>query len=252
MLPEAWNLTGRVALLAGNGRRGNPVLAAGLAEAGADVAVAGAPQEELAEAEQRVHAAGRRSLALPTDVTREEEVAAAVARVVGQWGRLDILVTNIQVEWGRPFVETTAAEWDALMQRNVRSLFLLCREAGQQMLRQGGGRIVNILSGLAERGLWNATAYCASQGAVLQLTRALALEWSRSNIRVNALGTGWLSVEEPSPEEQQQDRLTQYIPLRRKGRPEDLVAALVYLASDACDYTVGSTIYIDGGLMAHA
>jgi NAD(P)-dependent dehydrogenase (short-subunit alcohol dehydrogenase family) len=161
-------------------------------------------------------------------------------------------VNNAQVEFGKPFTEVTLEEWEAVMATNVRSVFLFCREAGRQMLRQGKGRIVNIISGLAERGLWNSAAYCASQGAVLQLTRSLALEWAREGIRVNAIGTGWYSLEEPSPEEAQKERLVRFIPLRRKGHPRDIAALLVYLASDSCDYTTGQPIYVDGGLMSHA
>ena len=119
------------------------------------------------------------------------------------------------------------------------------------MLGQGGGRIVNIGSGLAERGLWNSVAACASQGAIHQLTSALALEWARSNIRVNAIGAGWLTTEALT-EESQRDRLVRYLPSRRKGHPSELGGLLVYLASDACDFVTGQTVFIDGGALAHA
>ena len=116
---------------------------------------------------------------------------------------------------------------------------------------RGPGRIVNIISGLAERGLWNSAVYCASQGAVLQMTRALALEWGRHNVRVNAIGTGWFSEEELPAEEAHKELPVRYIPLRRRGHPRDIAPLVVYLASDSCDYTTGQPIYVDGGLMAH-
>lgn len=253
-VPPQWDLTGKVALLAGHQRQWFPILAQALAEAGACVAIAshGHHRDQMDEARKVVEAQGREALVLPTEVTSEAEVAGAVASVVQRWGRLDILANNAVVEFGKPFTQVTVQEWDTIMARSVRSTFLLCREAGKQMLKQGGGRIVNIISGLAERGLWNSAAFCATQGAVLQLTRALALEWGRHNIRVNAIGTGWYSLEEVPPEEAQKELLVRYIPVRRKGHPRDIAALLVYLASPACDYTTGQAVYVDGGLMAHA
>jgi NAD(P)-dependent dehydrogenase (short-subunit alcohol dehydrogenase family) len=173
-----------------------------------------------------------------------------VARVASELGKVDILVNNARVELGKPFLELTEAEWDTVMAFNVKSMFLCCQAVGATMLSQGGGRIVNIGSGLAARGLWNAAAACASQGAIRQLTAALGLEWSRRNIRVNAIGAGWLAVE--SPEEPEGDRLARYIPSRRIGHPRDLCGLLVYLASDACDFVTGQMVFVDGGAMAHA
>ena len=132
-------------------------------------------------------------------------------------------------------MDVTEAEWQAVMDFNAKSMFLCCQAAGKQMLRQGGGRIVNIGSGLAERGLWNSTVACASQGAIRQLTAALALEWSRENIRVNAIGAGWIDTSSRE-EDSQADPLVRYIPSRRLGHPTDLCGLLVYLASDACDF----------------
>ena len=119
------------------------------------------------------------------------------------------------------------------------------------MLRQGGGRIVNIGSALSQRGLWNSVAVCAAQGAIHQITMSLALEWGREGIRVNGIGAGWMSTDEPS-EEDQRELLVRYLPSRRKGHPTDLCGLLVYLASDACDFVTGQTIFIDGGALAHA
>ena len=118
-------------------------------------------------------------------------------------------------------------------------------------MEKGKGRIVNIISGLAERGMPNWAAYCATQGAVLQVTRALALEWARHGICVNAIGTGLMSERDVSPEQSLKDPLARYIPSRRLGQPKDLVGALLYLASDACGYTTGACVYLDGGLMSH-
>ena len=174
-----------------------------------------------------------------------------VALARDKLGSVDILVNNARVEFGKPFVDVTDEEWDAVIAFNLRSMFLCCRAVGRLMLAQGGGRIVNVGTGLAERGLWNSAAVCASQGAVRQLTAALGLEWARSSVRVNGIGAGWLTTQ-PRAEGSEPELLERYIPSRRKGHPTDLAGLLVYLASDASDFMTGQTVYIDGGAMAHA
>ncbi len=119
------------------------------------------------------------------------------------------------------------------------------------MVQRQYGRIVNVVSGLAERGMVNGSAFAASQAALLSLTRCLALELGPSNIRVNALGTGWFTVEDIPLEEQQQELLVRYTPLRRKGHPMDIGPLLVYFCSESCDYITGQPVYVDGGLNAH-
>ena len=248
---EEFSLKGKTAILASDESSGEaaltPDLAGVLAEAGATVRVLARSRDALDAA---VVGRDRISGAL-CDATREADVEAAVSRVIQEWGRVDVLVNNFQTRFAGPFQEVGVSEFQAVMDRNVKPVFLMCREVGRAMLQGGGGRIVNITSGMAERGLWNSAAYCASQGAVLQLTRSLALEWGRSNIRVNAIGTGWFSDQETSAEDAQKELLVRYIPLRRKGHPRDIGPLLVYLASDACDYTTGQPVYVDGGLMAH-
>ena len=250
-VPLEWNLTGKTALITADLRGWTPVLASALAEAGANVAVAGSGRSDMADAVKAVESQGRRAVALPTDVTSTAEVEAAVSSAVSEFGRVDILVNNTRVEFGKPFEEVTDSEWQTVMDYNVRSMFLFCQAAGKHMLQRGGGRIVNIGSGLAVRGLWNSVAACAAQGAVHQLTSALALEWSRRDIRVNGIGAGWVTLE-PQTEESQRELLVRYLPSRRKGHPTDLCGLLVSLASDACDFVTGQTIFIDGGALAHA
>ncbi len=250
-IPPEWDLTGKTAIVTADRRGWTPFLAAAMAEAGANVAVAGSERSDMREAASAVEAQGRRALAVATDVTNAAEVEEMVARVASELGRVDILVNNARAEFGKPFAEVTEAEWQTLMDFNVKSMFLCCRAAGKRMLAQGGGRIVNIGSGLAVRGLWNSVAACATQGAIHQLTMALALEWGKSNVRVNGIGAGWVTTEEQT-EEAQKELLVRYLPLRRKGHPTDLCGLLVYLASDACDFVTGQTVFIDGGALAHA
>ena len=246
--PTGPSLGGRVVLLTTDRRGWSRHLAAALADAGADVALAGSHAPEVAASARAVEAAGRRALPLDADVTRADDVEAAVDRVAAEMGRIVLLVTGAHVELGKPFDAVTEAEWDAVMDVNVKSMFLCCQAVGRRMLRQGGGRIVNISSGLSARGLSNSAVYAASQGAVKQLTLSLALEWARDGIRVNAVGAGWLTTDPTDPE----DSLSRFIPSRRRGRPDDIAGLVVYLASDACDFVTGQTVYVDGGATAHA
>ena len=248
---EEYMLTGKVAMIATWSDPFTPYLAEALAEAGAKVFVAAHGRAEMADSVRRVTDLGCEADGTLCDATVEDDVNDALASALDRFGRVDILVNNFRVEFAKPFGEVALAEFEQVMRRNVKSVFLTCQTVGKKMIEGGGGRIVNITSGLAERGLWNSAVYCASQGAVLQLTRALALEWGRHNVRVNAIGTGWFSTEEPPPEEAQKELLVRYIPLRRKGHPRDIGPLLVYLASDSCDYTTGQPVYVDGGLMAH-
>ena len=222
-----------------------------LAEAGAVVAVVGSEDSDGLEAVADIEKQRGSARFISTDVTDSDAVAEAVLQVVTYYGRVDVLVNNAQAEFGKPFVDVTDDEWRKAMDFNVKSTFLFCRAVGRHMLDRGTGRVVNITSGLAVRGLWNSAVVCAGHGAVHQLTSALGLEWARSNIRVNGIGAGWMTTD-PHTEESQKELLVRYLPSRRKGHPTDLVGLLVYLASDACDFVAGHTVFIDGGALAHA
>ena len=250
-VPPEWSLEGKASIITGDHRGWTRYLASVLAEAGADVAVAGPRGSDISDAAQAVREQGRRALVIEADLTSAGGVGAMVQEAVSELGKVDVLVNNARVEFGKPLLDITEAAWDAVMDFNVKSMFLCCQAVGRHMLDRGGGRIVNIGSGLAERGLSNSAVACASQGAVRQLTAALALEWARDNIRVNAIGAGWLTTELPD-DQSERELLVRYIPSRRKGHPTDLCGLLVYLASDACDFVTGQMVYVDGGAMAHA
>jgi NAD(P)-dependent dehydrogenase (short-subunit alcohol dehydrogenase family) len=250
-VPTELDLSGKVALITADRRGWTPSLALALAEAGAAVAFAGAPESDAAAAVDAVRGQGIQALAITTDLTQAYDVERTVERVVTEMGGLDILVNNARVEFGKPFLDVTEDEWETVMERNVKSMFLCCQAAGRRMVEQGTGHIVNIGSGLASRGLWNSAAFAASQGAIQQLTASLGLEWSRLGVRVNAIGTGWYSTESPT-EEAQRELLVRYIPSRRKGHPSDLAGLVLYLASDASDFVTGQMFHVDGGLIAHA
>ena len=250
-IPSEWDLTGKKAIITSDSRGWTPYLAGALAEAGADVAIAGLESSDIAEAAKAVESNGRNAVPIPTDLTSAPSVRDMVASAVEGLGGVDILVNNARAEFGKRFELVTEDEWDRYMAFTLKSVFLTCRTVGDHMLEQGSGHIVNIGSGLSQRGLWNSVAACAAQGAIHQITSSLSLEWGRQGIRVNGIGAGWVTPQEPS-EEDQKELLVRYLPSRRKGHPNDLATLLVYLSSDACDFVTGQTIFIDGGALAHA
>lgn len=250
--PSAWDLTGNVALITVDERGWAPILAGALAEAGADVAVAGASAYAVSAASEAVRSSGKSTLELVGGFESVAETRDAVARTADELGGFHILVNASQEEFTAPFLESTEEEWRRVHAVNVGAALRWCQAAGRHMVDQGGGRIVSVISGLAERGLVNSVVYSATQGALQQVTRSLALEWARSGVRVNAIATGWFETERTPLEEQQKELLVRYLPLRRKGHPSDIAALLVYLVSDGSGFVTGQTIFVDGGAMAHA
>ena len=244
-----YDLSDKIAILATSGGEEAPQLAAALFEAGASVFTIARKASQLDE------------ILIKTDSVKEDGIVANLATRDGvenamqafknRHDAVDILVNDVRSMFAKPFNETTESEWDEIQFRNLKSTFLLSQQVGDLMITKGYGRIVNIISVLAERGMINGATFSASQAGVLALTRSLAVEWGRHNIRVNALGVGWFTGQEIPLEIQREELIVRYTPLRRKGVPSDIGPLLVYLASESCDYNTGQPIYIDGGLTAH-
>jgi NAD(P)-dependent dehydrogenase (short-subunit alcohol dehydrogenase family) len=168
-------------------------------------------------------------------------------------GGLHILVNALDTPAYGPAEADDDTAFDKIMENNLKTVWMSCQEGGRVMLRQGGGVIVNITSLLAERGVPNAALYCAAKAAVLNLTRALALEWARKGIRVNAIEAGWLD-DESSPANKGDEfskTMLKYLPYHRLVKPEELGGALLYLVSPAAGFVTGESIAVDGGLRAH-
>lgn len=251
-IPAEWDLTGKVVVLATGNRGWGPTLASGLAEAGADVAIIGQDEKELAASAEAAEKHEHRVVTFTADLTRQASVRAAFRRVLRALGRVDALVNNAQVEFAKPIMDVTPAEYDRVMDRNVKAALLCCQEAARSMIEQKKGRIVNIASALAQRGQWNETVYCASMGALAQLTMALSLELARSGINVSGIGPGWFTTEDIPLEKQREQNLVRFLPSRRLGHPRDIVPLMVYLCADASAYMSGQVIYVEGGALSHA
>ncbi len=251
MVSEDFKLHGKIALVAGDSQFWSKYVATALAEAGADVAIAANNHKKVKEAVEEVQRLGRKAIAIPTDMTNSSQVQKMLEQAIIQFGKIDILVNTTDLQFAKPFPEITENEWHRVMEVNLTSIFLSCQAVGKHMLNQKKGRIINLTSCLAERGLPNCVAYCAAAGGVVQLTRALSLEWARQGITVNAIGAGWFSETEKAASSQE-EFLLRYFPLKRYGHPEEIGSLIVYLASDATDFVTGQLMYVDGAIMAHA
>jgi NAD(P)-dependent dehydrogenase (short-subunit alcohol dehydrogenase family) len=249
MILEEFKLEGNVAILTGCGHSWLKNLGLALGQAGATVVTAGPEKEHIESAIEEIQKLGRKAMAILTDLTSAREIQKMMDDTLSQFGRIDILINHLNLEFGKPFLEVTEEEWKRVIDANLTSAFLCSKAAGTHMVEQKAGKIINIVSGAAERGLPNGTAYCASMGGVVQLTRALALEWARTNVRINVVGVGWM---ENSFAGKQDDPVAHYIPMRRCARPEDIAPLMVFLASNASSYLSGQVYFVDGGLMARS
>jgi NAD(P)-dependent dehydrogenase (short-subunit alcohol dehydrogenase family) len=247
MILEEFKLKGDVAILFGCGQSWLKHFATALAQAGANVVVSGPSKGEIESVADEVKRLGRKILSIPLNLTSIQEIEAMTEQVMAQFGRIDILVNNHNLQFGKAFLEMTDEEWRRVHEANLTGVFRCCKAVGRHMVKQKSGKIINIVSGAGERGLPNGVAYCSSMGGVIQLTRALALEWAGESVRVNAVGIGWM---ENPIEEGQKDPISSYIPMRRRGEPEDIAPLVLFLASEASSYLTGHVYFVDGGLMA--
>jgi NAD(P)-dependent dehydrogenase (short-subunit alcohol dehydrogenase family) len=256
-LPEGlkdFALNGKVALVLGAEHALGRVAAITLAEAGAKVMIASqdaGTENALKEVAKAIEATGSKALVQVQRAALRADLSAAMDLAVTKLGGLDILVTALDAPFYGPADTADDAVFDRVLENNFKTAWMAFQEAGRVMLKRGGGVIVNINSVLAERGVPNATLYCAAKGAVRNLVRALSLEWARRGIRLNMLECGWTGEEgsialEPGDFS---DKLIKYLPYRRLLKPEEIAGALLYLVSPAAGFVTGESIAVDGGLL---
>jgi len=246
---KAFRLDGQRALVTGASKGIGAAIALALAEAGADVACHGnsrAPDETA----ERVRALGRQALAVRGDLGSRGAAPAIVEATLAKFERIDILVNNAGTIRRAPAVEFSEADWDAVLEVNLRSVFRLCQLAGRGMLERGRGKIVNIASLLSFQGGITVPAYAASKGAVAQLTKALSNEWAGRGVNVNAIAPGYIRTDNTAAlqaDETRNRQILERIPAGRWGDTGDLTGAAVFLASRASDYVNGHVLAVDGG-----
>jgi NAD(P)-dependent dehydrogenase (short-subunit alcohol dehydrogenase family) len=247
-----FDLTGKVALVVGGHGGIGKAIALGLADAGADVAVASRNLEALKAITAEIESKGKKSLAVSVDVVDGKMVNAMVDAVLKVFPRIDILVNSAGLAIRKPADTFPIDEWQKVMDINTRGTFLCCQAVGRVMLKQKYGRIINVSSVRGRYGLpAGYAAYCPSKGAVDTLTRTLACEWAKSNVLVNAVAPTIVETDltkdalaDPAYAAQMRGR----IPMGRWALPEDIVGPVIFFASDASGFVTGQILYIDGGV----
>ena len=250
-MTQPFDLTGKVAVVTGANTGIGQGIAVALAQAGADIVAVGrtAPTETRAA----VTGAGRVFLAVDADLATTEPIARIVEETLARFGRLDILVNNAGMIRRADAIDFTEADWDAVMDVNLKSAFFLAQAAARPMLAQGAGKIINIASMLSFQGGIRVASYTASKSGLAGLTRLLANEWAAKGINVNAIAPGYFETNNTTALRADEDRsrdILARIPAGRWGKPSDLGGAAVFLASPASDYVHGTLLAVDGGWLA--
>jgi 2-deoxy-D-gluconate 3-dehydrogenase len=250
MILDLFKLDGKVALVTGAGQGLGQGMALGLAEAGADIA--GLDRMGCERTCEAVRALGRRYFETVADLRTAsvEDLNAVIAQIVKEFGGLDILVNNAGTIRRTPAIDFPETDWDDVLQINLKAAFFLSQAAARVMAARGGGKIVNIVSMLSFQGGINVPSYTAAKSGLAGITRALANEWAKHNINVNAIAPGYMATDNTAALRADAERsksILERIPAGRWGTPEDLKGAVVFLASPASDYLHGAILPVDGG-----
>lgn len=251
---DLFSLTGQAVLVTGGAGGIGQVLAEGVAQFGAGAVILADYNISAArDASARLISTGTRSEAVFVDVTDVASVGSMIDESLRVTGRIDTLINCAGVNLRKPVVEFSEQEWDRIVDTNLKGTFLCCQAAGKVMLKQGRGKIINLGSVSSVLGHPNHAPYAASKGGVALLTKALAMEWARSGINVNAICPAYIRTPLTSDYLAKGDHLentVRTIPMGRLGTPEDLVGAVIYLASRASDFVTGALLFVDGGRTA--
>jgi 2-dehydro-3-deoxy-D-gluconate 5-dehydrogenase len=257
-----FDLTGRIVLITGATGGIGSEFARGLGRAGATLALASRSRETLEEDAAALQAVGVKAGAFPADLSRPAECERLVQAVIAEWGQLDVLVNVAGINRRKLVVEFTEADWDAVLDINLKGLFFVSQAFGRAWLDRHAaasdhrvkGKIINIASIASFRGNRQRALYTASKSGVLGVTRTLAVEWAPEGICVNAIAPGYIETELTRPlfsDPAFMGWLESRVPMQKPGQPSDLVGAAIFLASSASDYLTGQTIAVDGGLLAN-
>ncbi len=251
-----FNLQNKVALVTGARRGMGRTHALALAGQGAKVVITDIDLAECELVADEVRSAGGDVICFKMDISSKTDVESVFDQVIAKYGRLDILVNNAGIYQSKPFLEMTEEDWDRTIDINLKGYFHCAQRAAKEMAKNNWGRIINITSiasGGVGVGIAGGAHYTASKGGIIGLTETLAVELAPLGINVNAIGPGAIDtpmVQAASLPKEVMDAMLAGVPLKRMGRPEEVSAAVVFLASDEASYVTGATLYVDGGWLA--
>ncbi|WP_303829936.1 2-dehydro-3-deoxy-D-gluconate 5-dehydrogenase KduD [Asticcacaulis taihuensis] len=250
-MSKFFDLSGKVAIVTGGNKGLGAGIALALAEAGADIAVVSTRTET--ETVEAVKALGGRAIHIAADLTSISPVERIVSTTLSDLGGLDILVNNAGMIRRADSVDFTEADWDAVIDLNLKSAFFLAQACGRHMIAQGSGKIINIASMLSFQGGIRVPSYTASKSGIAGITKLLANEWASKGVNVNAIAPGYMATDNTAAlqaDEARNRSILERIPAGRWGQPSDMAGAAVFLASAASDYVNGITLPVDGGWLA--
>ena len=253
-MKKLFDLTGKVSIVTGGNGGIGRAIAKGLAHQGADIVLAARNEQKTRAVVKEIEAMGRRCIGVRCDVLEKKDIINTVDTAVSELGGLNILVNNSGIGHGGEPTQTVALEtWHQVLETNLTSVFLFCQAAYPELVKAGGGKIINIGSRYSIKSAAGNAPYAASKAGVWNITRTMALDWGADNIQVNMIGPGWIRTEMTDSVWENKER-TAYIidetPAARLGEPEDMAGAAVFLASSSSDFVTGTNIIADGGMQS--
>jgi NAD(P)-dependent dehydrogenase (short-subunit alcohol dehydrogenase family) len=251
---DVFSLKGKTAIVTGASKGLGEAIALSMADAGANLVLTGRDEASLAKVAEAVAAKGVKSVAMTMDVLKIEDIQAMTDKALAEFGKIDILVNNAGINIVKPLLKMTEKDWDRILDTNLKGYFLCAQSVAPHMIDQKSGCIINNASVFGRTGFMNLSPYIASKGGVVQLTKAMAVEWARFNVRSVCIAPSYIVTEmakrdiEANPKILEQN--LKKIPMRRGGEPREVGDVCVFLASDAASFVTGETIAIDGGWLA--
>jgi 3-oxoacyl-[acyl-carrier protein] reductase len=244
------SLSGKTALVTGAGRGIGRAIALALANAGADIGVNSYSEKNTRQTAEEIRALGRRAVELPANVADAQSVKTMVAACLEQLGSIDILINNAGITRDGLLMRMKDEEWDEVLDVNLKSAFLCCREVARPMMKARSGKIINITSVVGLMGNAGQANYASSKAGLIGLTKSLAREFASRNVNVNAIAPGFIDTDMTAVlPESEKVKLTERIPLQRLGTPQQIADAVLFLASPLSDYVTGQVLTVDGGLV---
>ena len=255
MPDQLFDLSGKVALVTGTSRGLGQYFARALAKAGAALAITSRHKDSLSAFAEEIHVLGRQTFSTELDVRDHASIQNAITAVEDNFGKIDILVNNAGCNIRKPALDVTWDDWNTILETNLRGSFFVAQAAARGMVERGYGRIINIGSVTSVSGFAGLAPYGASRGGIKQLTMSLADDWGRHGVTVNCLAPGWFKTQQNRVLYENAawvEYISDRIPIKRPGLPDDLDGAIVFLASESSRYITGQTLLVDGGISTGA